>query len=446
MLIEFSVGNYRSFKEPVTLSMLAAKLRAGDKTVTANNVFEAEGLRMLRSAAIYGANASGKSNLIRAMGFMRTFVLRSSKESQVGEPTRVEPFRLSTKTLDKPSYFQIIFTLNGKRYRYGFELDGQRVHAEWLYHTAKRESRLFIREGDEYEISSIFKEGRGLEQHTRDNALFLSVVAQFNGPLTIAILNWFRTGSNIIFGLENAAYGGFTMSRFEKDAAFRQRVLAFVRKADLGISGINIDKRPFAESQIPEELRGAMEQLVKKFAEQLIGKGESSQGDVLVSRVKTTHKVFDQENNPVEEIAVFDMQEQESQGTRKFFFLSGPILDTLEKGKVLVIDEMEARFHPFLTRAIIALFNSSQTNPRNAQLIFATHDTGLLNKRFFRRDQIWFTEKDRYGATDLYSLAELQIRYDASFDKDYIAGKYGAVPFIGGLRALFEERAGAEDA
>ena len=446
MLIEFSVGNYRSFKEPVTLSMLAAKLRAGDKTVNTNNVFEAEGLRLLRSAAIYGANASGKSNLIRAMGFMRAFVLRSSKESQVGEPIQVEPFRLSTATRDEPSYFQIVFTLNGKRYRYGFELDGQRVHSEWLYHTAKRESRLFIREGDEYDISSIFKEGYGLDKRTRSNALFLSVVAQFNGPLAIAILDWFRDHFYVIIALPgwDELYSGFTIEHFQKDKGFSQQVANLVREADLGIAQLTIEALPPSALGLPDDMLAPLMQFAKAVERQL-GEKETLKQEMQIFRVKTAHKVFDSEGQ-VADNTLFDLSENESRGTQKYFYLVGFLVEVLEQGKVLVIDELEAQLHPLITRTIIQLFNSPQTNPRNAQLIFATHDTGLLSKRFFRRDQIWFTEKDRYGATDLYSLAELQVRNDALFDKDYIAGKYGAIPFIGGLRALFEERAGGKNA
>lgn len=158
--------------------------------------------------------------------------------------------------------------------------------------------------------------------------------------------------------------------------------------------------------------------------------------DMPIYRAKTTHKVFDA-NEQLVGNTVFDLMEQESQGTRKYFYLAGLLIDVLDKGKVLIIDELEAQLHPFLTRSIIKLFNSSATNPRNAQLIFTTHDTSLLNKDFFRRDQLWFTEKDRYGASDLYSLAEFKVRNDASFDKDYVNGKYGAIPFIGGLRDIF---------
>lgn len=443
MLVEFSVGNYRSFKEPVTLSMLAAKLQASDKTVDVNNVFDADGLRLLRSAAIYGANASGKSNLIQAMGFMRSFV-RSSSMSQAGDAIMVEPFRLSTATLDAPSHFQVVFILNGIRYRYGFESDRQQVQAEWLYRTVQRERRLFIREGNRYEISSAFREGRGLTERTRDNALFLAVVAQFNGQLATSILTWLQTGINVVSGLNDLEYIGYTIRRFEEDAAFRQRVLALMREADLGISDVSVDRRRFSELPLSNGQRSAVHRLWE-VTERLSSKSEGTDVDRVVRQVKTSHQVFDDARNPTQDMAAFDMTAQESQGTQKFFGLSGPIIDTLENGRVLVIDEMEARLHPFLTRAIIELFNSSQTNPKNAQLIFATHDTGILSSRLFRRDQIWFTEKDRYGATDLYSLAELQIRNDASFDKDYIAGRYGAVPYAGGLAALFEEETdGAE--
>jgi len=436
MLVEFSVGNYRSFHVPVTLSMQAAKLRSSDKRLDEQTVFQADGLSLLRSAAIYGANASGKSNLIRAMAFMRRFVLQSSQEFQAGEPTGVERFRLSTAARDKPSYFQMTFYLDGQRYRYGFEVDEEEVRAEWLYHTGQRETRLFIREGAQYEVSSVFKPGRGLTERTRSNALFLSVAAQFNVRLAMALLGWFRKGFAVISGLDDASYAGFTLRRFETDEPFRQRVLAFVHEADLGIADILIERLPLAEAPIREEVQLLLARLAKRQ--------KRSEEELLVSRPKTTHQVFNSEHS-VTGWETFDMKNQESQGTQKIFNLSGPLLDTLEGGKLLAIDEMETRLHPFITRTVIELFNSPQTNPRNAQLVFATHDASLLSHRFFRRDQIWFTEKDQYGATDLYSLAELRVRNDASFDKDYIAGKYGAIPFIGGLRSLFEEHPDGEE-
>ena len=177
---------------------------------------------------------------------------------------------------------------------------------------------------------------------------------------------------------------------------------------------------------------------IREFIQRLAKTEKSNENGPFIKQIVTQHPVFDAEHNLVGQEA-FSMEEQESAGTRKIFNLSGPLWDTLEQGKVLIIDEIEARLHPLLTLELMRLFNSPQTNPNNAQLIFATHDTGLLGPSLLRRDQIWFTEKDRYGATNLYSLAELQVRNDAAVDKQYIAGRYGAIPFIGGLRFLFEE-------
>lgn len=242
MLIEFSVGNYRSFNAPVTLSMQTGSLHSRNQDLNENNTFQLGNLGLVRSAAIYGANASGKSNLVRALGWMRNFILQSSRDSQVGEAITVEPFLLNTATQQAPSYFQIIFHLNGKRYRYGFEVDKQAVQAEWLYHTAQRETRLFIREGAEYDLSSVFKEGRGLASRTRSNALFLSVVAQFNGALAMALLAWFKDALYVLLVLPGweDLYSDFTLNRGRKDGNFVQQVQHLMRALDLGITGFTL--------------------------------------------------------------------------------------------------------------------------------------------------------------------------------------------------------------
>ena len=423
MLVEFGVGNYRSFKDIVTLSMVAANLRAKDKELDANNVFPlTKSIRLLKSAAVYGANASGKSNLVRAIRFMRQFVLTSATGTQAQDPIDVENFRLDTETEYAPSYFQIIFYLDGKRYRYGFEADAQRVHAEWLYHVPTRnETRLFVREGNTFDLSGAFKEGRKLSDKTRDNALFLSVIAQFNGPIALGILGWFRN-LGVMSGLSDFAYRMFTIDLME-DKVTRDEIVAFVKRLDTGIADMRIEE-----------------------ADGIVGKGKSLSPDgaaqvlrrIFARRTKpvmTQHSKYNRESEQIT-FEDFDLDKHESDGTQKIFALSGPLLETLNNGQVLVIDELDARLHPLITRAIIELFNSQTTNSKNAQLVFATHDASLLSNKFFRRDQIWFTEKDRYGATGLYSLAEFKVRNDASFSKDYIAGKYGAIPFIGSIADL----------
>lgn len=195
---------------------------------------------------------------------------------------------------------------------------------------------------------------------------------------------------------------------------------------DLGIDDIQIEEFKLTDDSLPknmpDDLRTAIlkNTITDKFA------------------VKTIHKKFDKEGKQTA-LEIFDIDSHESEGTKKLFSLAGPLMDTLKNGRILFIDEFDARLHPLITYEIIRLFNSNKTNPKNAQIIFATHDTNLLSNKLFRRDQIWFAEKDKGGATHLYSLAEYKVRNDASFENDYIQGKYGAIPFIGDLKQLFEE-------
>ena len=437
MLIEFTVGNYRSFKDPITFSMVAAKLRAKDKTLDDNNVFPlTDKISLLKSCALYGANASGKSNLVHAFRFMRHFVLNSVTGLRVDEPIDVEWFRLSMERENEPSFFEMVFYTEGKRYRYGFTVDKQKVHSEWLYHAKVKETNLYYRENGSFELSNAFKEGKGLQDKTRDNALFLSVVAQFNGEIALTVLEWYNE-MEVKFGVDDVDRE-VTIAGL-RDEPQRNDILSLMKKMDLGITGIKLTPR-LSEEEV-EQIDSFLASGSSKDGEQLleivdVAHGIGFPADRMI--VVTTHAIYD--DNKTEDgpnIAHFNIDTHESEGTKKLFALAGPILKILKEGKTLIIDELDARLHPLLTEAIIGLFNSNETNPNNAQLVFTTHDTNLLTNELFRRDQIWFTEKDKYGATDLYSLAEFKkIRNDASFEKDYISGKYGAIPFIGGLHRL----------
>jgi uncharacterized protein len=411
MLIEFSVGNYRSFKDVVTFSMLAAPIQHLDKNIDRNNVFTAtKEIDLLRSAAIYGANASGKSNLVRALSFMSSFTLGSAIDRKAKDPIDTELYKLSTQTEGNPSYFEIVFSTNRTRYRYGFEVDRQSVRSEWLYQTLRtKETELFVREGSNFKISSKFAEGADLESKTRKNALFLSVVAQFNGKIATEITDWFYQAIVIADVDDEDNYAQITFDAFFEDER-TEELVALIKGLDLGIKNIQaIETSRFEDGSIALE-------------------------------IKTTHWKYDENGKRVAD-EQFDITEEESAGTQKLYRLSGLILSVLEDGDRLIVDELDARLHPLITCAIVKLFNSSKTNPNNAQLIFTTHDTNLLSCGLFRKDQVWFTEKNRYGATDLYSLVEYQIPDDAPFEQDYIAGRYGAVPFIGDLSRLLGKRA-----
>lgn len=401
MIIQFSTGNFLSFKEQSVLSLVASTLK--DIQVSAEdilfNVGEA-GLTLMKSAVLYGANASGKSNFIKAFEFFKWYIINSSKDIQAGERVNVESFRLNALTADKPSYFEAIFCDEENQYRYGFEADNTLVHTEWLYQKGNKkrakEVELFYREKDRFDIHPKFVVGKEVagKKMVRANALLLSVAAQFNDPIAVSIVGWLN--DTIIISGSNDEKIWNTATLQLDDAKMKQRIIEFSRYADLGIDSI------------------------EKVDNTIISK----------------HTQYDDEGNEIKSVT-FPFRKNESEGTIKYFSLAYPIIDALDNGKRLIIDEFDSKMHPLLTCRIIALFNSKETNPKNAQLIFTTHDTNLLSANIFRRDQIWFTQKDRYGATELYSLAEYKVRNDASFEKDYLSGKYGAIPIIADLSRLF---------
>lgn len=401
MIIQLTIGNFLSFKEQSTLSLAASALK--DIQVSAEDILFNIGdteLTLVKSAVIYGANASGKSNFIKAFEFLKWYIINSSKDIQAGERVNVESFRLNSETADEPSYFEVIFSDEGNQYRYGFEADNAIVHSEWLYQKSNKkrakEVELFYREKDKFDIHSKFIVGKEVagKKMVRSNALLLSVAAQFNDPTSVEIMGWLNDTTIISSSNDEKIWNIATIQL--DDAKMKQRIVEFSRYADLGIE--NIEK--------------------------------------VDNTIISTHIQYDDKGNEIKSVT-FPFRKNESEGTIKYFSLAYPIIDALDNGKRLIIDEFDSKMHPLLTCRIIALFNSKETNPKNAQLIFTTHDTNLLSANIFRRDQIWFTQKDRYGATDLYSLAEYKVRNDASFEKDYLSGKYGAIPILGDLTRLF---------
>jgi len=417
MLLQFTVGNFKSFREKVTISMEATSddLREDDNVAH----IETPTLRLVKSAAIYGPNAGGKSNLIDAMARFRALVLGSSKDSQKGEPLAVSPFRLNSENENAPTHFEVLFLLQGTRYRYGFEATKEVVTAEWLFEKKEsiRETRLFTRDGDEIDPGTVFKEGRGLEVRTRSNALFLSVVAQFNGAIAGEVIGWIDQLMTIS-GIDQTSASGFTAGLLN-DTVFGASIREMVKLADVGIEDlirVDLDKDAFLAS-FTTDMQTSFQAL---FAE----------NPYFASRVESVHRRFNARNEP-EGMVQFDFETEESAGTRQFFALSGRFLHALHEGTVLVVDELDARLHPLLTRQLISMFNSS-ANRQNAQLIFTTHDQGLLDSKRIRRDQVWFVEKDKMGASELFCLAEIKgVRKEANFEKAYLLGQFGGVPHLG---------------
>jgi len=423
MLIQFTTGNYRSFLPLKTISLEATSISEFKE-----NIFSTKKGKLNKCAAIYGANASGKSNLIQAMGLMRNMIFESFEKSSASSLS-FDPFLLKSSNLKEPTFFEAVFLIDDIRYRYGFEYNEKSIKAEWLFFTEKRKEKpLFIRENDGIQVFRFFKEGNSLEEKTRTNALFLTVVDQFNGKIAQKVMNWFNN-FNIIDGISHRGYRSITFKMLE-DKATRQSLTEFYQELDLGFHSIEIKKELFDAEKM---IQGLPEDLVKQLVTDL-------EGETIVN-LTTKHKMFDENHEFINAFQEFNVRSQESSGTNKIIDLSGPIFDTLKDGGILVIDELDAKLHSLLTISIIRLFQSETTNPKNAQLLFATHNNNILSLGRLRRDQIYFTEKDSLGITDLYSLVEYnmkgkRVRKDNSFEKDYIKGRYGSIPSIGDLNKL----------
>ncbi len=382
---------------------------------------------LLPAAVIYGANSSGKSNVLKALLTMRQ-VLIDSVRLNPNDELDFKPFLLDNVSSKEPTSFEIQFLQDEALYRYGFDYNSTQICKEWLYEKKKgqREYALFLRADNEFEVSHTrFAEGLGKESATPANRLFLSLVAQLNGAKSMRLLEWFHH-CNYISGLSSHEYEGFTLRMFNEKLDGYEQALDFFHHTQLGFNNLIVTEKPISEDAIMDN-KSIPKVMRPKLIEQLKGK--------VFVEAKTTHNIYDEQGN-IQTTASFDKDEMESEGTKKIIEMSGPIFDTLKLGKLLIIDELDAKLHPLLTRCILQLFMDPDTNPNGAQLIFATHDTNLLNLNYLRRDQIWFTEKDETEASDLYSLVEFKdesgdkVRNDRSIQKDYINGRYGAIPFF----------------
>jgi len=418
MIKDFSFGNFRSFKEIQSLNMTASKI---NELSDSNTIVISEKQALLKSKAIYGANASGKSNIVKALVQFIRVVRNSVKDDKVLE--QIDSYKLSSETENAPSFFQIIFELNKIQYRYGFEATETEIKSEWLYGVPnEREVMYFIREGDTIiEISEKhFEEGYKLVSFElfRPNSLFLSAVSAMNGKLSKQLTNSIAS-INVLRGLEDKQLFNYSGSLL-KDIESKQKIVDFLKIADVGIN--SLDMVEITKDNLSKD---APDNIIKDL----------EQGNK-ISMLLSLHSKYNLEKEKIGEIPLQFLSSQ-SQGTLKMFEISPILINAIEKGETLVIDEFDARFHPLISKKIVELFNS--VDNKFSQLIFITHDTNLLSADILRRDQIDFVEKDNFGESHLYSLVQFKgIRNSASFQKDYIKGKYGAIPFLGDFTQLFK--------
>ena len=411
MILEFSVKNFLSFKEKVTFSMIANS----NKELNDNYV-EIGGNKVLKSAAIYGANASGKSNLFKILTLV-VLMLRSSNSVDINAKLPLIPFKLDKGSVNKPSEFEIKFILDETRYVYGFIADKDKIYDEYLYYYPNgRETKIFDRTNiNEYSYTQKDEKIlREIETKNAQNKFFLATATNWNFDKTKAAYNFLTNGIGTCNNLEilkNMAYKMYeTNPDYLKDFA-----IDFLQKADF-----NIEDYQIFQIDVPGEFLTAIPEFITK---------------TLPDKPKAYQVLFKHKNSDN-----YLSIDEESLGTQMIFAFIPFLADSLKNKKVLIIDELDKSLHPFLVQYIVEIFNDAEINKNGSQLIFNTHDTNLLDLNILRRDQIWFTEKNsETGESDLYSLSDFSVRKQENVEKGYMLGRYGAVPFIKNDFNLWEE-------
>ena len=415
MLLEFRVSNFRSLRDEQCLSLVPV---SNDRSLESSNVFMTGSSLVpaaLKGAAIYGANASGKSTVLNAMGIMQALVRDSATAIQAGQSLNVQGFAFDKKFRSGATAFELTVLIEGIRYQYGFSLTPERICDEWLlvYRSSKPQEwfrREWKEEAKAYDyapFSSYFSGQKDLwKKSTRDNALFLSTAVQLNCEQLKPLWDWIVT-SWMIFPSQAFPVLDPTLDAIESGGA--KAVLGFLNSADLGIVDVAIERQ-----------KGKQNQFIFDGATGKTSVSEPVDVELRIPRFR--HKAGSQS-------AVLDFA-FESEGTQRLFSLAGFILSALDRGKTLVLDEIESSLHPLLVRHILDLFFSPATNLRGAQILFSTHNTSLMDKDLLRRDQIWLTDKGADQATILASLSEYSPRKNEAFEKGYLEGRYGALPVL----------------
>lgn len=405
MLIEFSVTNFLSFKEKNTFSMVASS----DNTLI-DNIKEMENEKILKITALYGANASGKTNLFKILATVGSML----KHSNFLEPNLllpITPFKLDNKTINKPSEFEIKFLVDGIRYLYGFKADRKKVYEEYLtYYPKGRPVKIFLRKNiNTYSFnSSDEKKLNDIKEKNTPNKFFIATATNWNYEKTKPAFDFLTDKLGVVMSQEQIDNYSYNMYYNDKDKKLENFALSFLEKADFNIKGYKI-----IEEKMTEDKLRTVPNIIKSFIPV----------NAPIYKVNTKHIINGTEFE-------FDISE-ESSGTQIIFSYIPVLKDVLDNGKVLIIDEFDKSLHPFIVKYIVEIFNDTKINKKGAQLIFNTHDTNLLDLELLRRDQIWFAEKNsKDGSSTIYPLDDFSVRKTENIEKGYLLGRYGAIPFL----------------
>lgn len=390
MLIELKFRNFLSFKNETRFLM--TNVKSFKEHTESNIIYTDKEFDLLKSAAIYGINGGGKSNFMYAINRMGRVVFNSYRNSLLKDEEKTEQnyqFILNSQTEKANTMYEVSILIDNEIYRYGFEINGFEIKKEWLFRKKDREVLLFERENGIININSeSFSEGSEYKLKTNSNVLFISLLAQNNEKISKRIRDWF-SNVNVISGLHEQNYDKYTAKLLKTDTNFKK--WASYAMKYLEISNI-----------------------------------EAGEDD---NEIITYHNKYDENDLLIDAIPF--KSEVESEGTKKLIHILGPIYNTIRNGKVLFIDEFDSKLHPNLSIKLLDFFNKLNIN--NAQIIISGHDTNLLDKDFFRRDQIWFVDKDQFGASELYSLSEFNaktVRNTSAFNKKYLQNEFGSANTI----------------
>ena len=391
MLIDFTIKNFLSYKDET--SLILTRINSYEELEKYNVIGLNRSFDLLKSVAIYGSNGGGKTNLIAAMRFMKYVIHNSFVESMKKDSERGRNdvfFKLNTETINQPSLFEVTFSKNDVIYRYGFEILKNQIISEWLYKKVKTEVLLFERELSDFEINKNgFSEGSKYSKEVKNDVLFLSHLGQYKDtPVSNEIIEWFFD-LNVISGLDDEHYKHTTKELLKESATFKKWLSLATKFLD--ISNIEITDK---------------------------------------GKLVTYHNLYDENNIIVDSIS-FDLELDESDGTRKLIYLLGAVFDSVRNGKVLFIDELNSKLHPNLTAKLITFFH--EFNKNNAQLVFTAHDPTILDKEILRRDQIWFVDRNRNGVSELYPMSDFKssgVRKTSDFRKKYLNSDFGAAESI----------------
>jgi AAA15 family ATPase/GTPase len=459
MLLSFSVENFRSFRAEETLNLLASSRLSTTPGSPHCHEVAGTGEHVLRVASLYGANGAGKSNLVRAIRLLERLVLHGTPP---GKPISYTPFVLDGESPTKPSSLELQFVEKGEVFRYGICYDAERIHEEWLaVYRGKKEHNVFTRLSEEDGTTTV---GLGppaggasfprkikalAEVGARPNQLFLTEVVNLDdpgaqGPRFHRVVDWFNSTLQVIQPDAQFRRLAETIATDDKFAAFAGR---FLREASTGIASLDVQTSEVSRSELfkshPKALEGLFDDLSHDGSVFIRGPhgeemfvDESRKNVVIVRNIGALH-------DSTTGNAVKLPLGEESDGSRRLLHLLPALYRIATESRVFVIDELERSMHPMLARKFIEFFLKA-VPATGSQLIFTTHESTLLDLDLMRRDGIWFAEKDQKGATHLYSLADFKVRNDLRVEKGYLAGRFGAIPFLGGIDHLIEERAAEE--